>query len=74
MEKLELIKNSRLENWLEKLQSEDSEKIRIAGEKIPSREIGAKNSIWKWMEQSGAVGEKLIGRKIYVRSSNRKIN
>ncbi len=41
------IKNSRLENWLEKLQSEYGEKIGIVDEKVSSWKIGAKNSSQK---------------------------
>ncbi len=70
-------KNSSLENWLEKLQQEDGEKIGIVGEKILSQKIGIKNSTWKMdkrLEQSAVIGEKIPGQKIDVKNSSQKIN
>ncbi len=45
MEKIEINKKKlRLENWLEKLQSENGENIGRVGEKILSRKMGVKNT------------------------------
>ncbi len=55
MEKFELVKNSRSDNWLEKLQLDDGEKIGIVNKKILSRKIGEEfylKNEWNHLPQS----------------------
>ncbi len=44
------------------------------GEKILSRELVRRIPFQKWMEQSGIVDEKILGRKIDIKNYRWKIN